>query len=652
MTRPATDPAFEALLEFLRDNRGFDFTGYKRSSLMRRVRKRMDEVGAADFDGYRGHLEAEPAAFTALFNTILINVTGFWRDPEAWDALLAEHLPALLAARGEGEQIRVWSAGCASGEETYTVAMALAEALGMERFREQVKIYATDLDDEALKQARLAVYDEKAMEAVPPELRARYFEPAGARFAFRGDLRRLIIFGRHDLLRDAPISHLDLLISRNALMYFNAEAQARILTRFHFALNDGGLLFLGKAEMMRSHAGLFTPVDLKSRIFRKASRASARDRLLMLAQPGRTEGPERAARTVRALRLRDAALAASAVAQLVVDPGGTLVLASAAARELFALAPGDVGRPLHDLTVSYRPVELRSRIEQAAAERRTINVGNVDHPHPSGDFHSYEVQVVPLVDADAALLGVSVVFNDMTRYHRLQAELHETHQELETAFEELQSTNEELETTNEELQSTIEELETTNEELQSTNEELETMNEELQSTNEELETINDELHRRSAELNDVNAYMASILTSLRAGVVVVDRTLDIRVWNRKAEDLWGVRADEVEGRALQNLDIGLPVERLKTPIRACIEGTSDYEETVLDAVNRRGRHIRCRVTCAPFVGADREIRGAVIVMEEWQDGAGAGSESGGRGEEAAGGLRAPASGPAQAADGG
>ena len=632
MSRSPTDPDFEALLEFLRDNRGFDFTGYKRSSLMRRVRKRMDEVGARDFVGYRGYLEAEPGEFTALFNTILINVTGFWRDPEAWNALLGEHLPAVLAERGEGEQIRVWSAGCASGEETYTVAMALAEALGHERFREQVKIYATDVDDEALKLARLATYSEQAMEAVPPELRARYFEPAGPRFAFRGDLRRLIIFGRHDLLRDAPISHLDLLISRNALMYFNTEAQARILTRFHFALNDGGLLFLGKAEMMRSHASLFAPVDLKARIFRKASRASTRDRLLALAQPARAEGAER---TARALRLRDAALAASAAAQLVVDPAGKLVLANAAARELFALAPGDVGRPLHDLTVSYRPVELRSRIEQAAAERRPVTVANVDHPHPAGEFRSYEVQVAPLLDGDAGLLGVSVVFQDMTRYHRLQAELHEAHQELETAFEELQSTNEELETTNEELQSTIEELETTNEELQSTNEELETMNEELQSTNEELETINEELHRRSAELNNVNAYMASILTSLRAGVVVVDHMLDVRIWSRRAEDLWGLRADEVEGRALLNLDIGLPVERLKTPIRACIDGTSDFEETVLDAVNRRGRRIRCRVTCAPFVGADREIRGAVVVMEEWQNGAGRGEEAAGEREPAA-----------------
>jgi two-component system CheB/CheR fusion protein len=205
---------------------------------------------------------------------------------------------------------------------------------------------------------------------------------------------------------------------------------------------------------------------------------------------------------------------------------------------------------------------------------------------------------------------------------QVRAQLLEANQELETAFEELQSTNEELETTNEELQSTIEELETTNEELQSSNEELETMNEELQSTNEELETINEEIQRRTGELNEINDYMTAILTSLRSAVVVLDRDSDIRVWSRKAEQLWGLRADEVLGEAFQNLDIGLPVERLKAPIRACVEGRSEYEEMTLDAVNRRGRPIQCQISCTPFAGSDRQIRGAVLVMHARGDGEG------------------------------
>ncbi|HSU14814.1 CheR family methyltransferase [Longimicrobium sp.] len=617
MTKPAADQAFEGLLEFLRDERGFDFTGYKRSTLGRRVRKRMSEVGIEEFEAYRNHLETHPAEFTALFNTILINVTSFFRDPEAWDTLVKEHLPGLIARRRPGDPLRVWSAGCASGQETYTLAMVLAEALGVERFRDEVKIYATDVDDEALAQARAATYRADDLESVPEELRAKYFEPSGSRFAFRGDLRRLVIFGRHDLVRDAPISHLDLLVSRNTLMYFNADTQARIVGRMHFALNDGGILFLGQAEMLRSQGGLFVPLDLKARLFGRTPRANLRERLMMIGPPAR---PDRSEKLARGVRLRDAALDAQTAAQIVVDLGGNVVLVNAAARVLFDLAAGDEGRVLQDLTVSYRPVELRSHIEQVRAEQRPVWLRGVEFPAPDGDVRHFDVHVTPLFGEARALLGISVAFVDVTQSHRLNSDLQEAHQELETAFEELQSANEELETTNEELQSTIEELETTNEELQSTNEELETMNEELQSTNEELETLNDEMHRRTLELNHVNASMTSILASLRTGVVVLDRGQDIRVWNRKAEDLWGLRADEVSGHAFQNLDIGLPVERLKAAVRACIGGESEYEEVLLDAVNRRGRSIRCRVAVTPFVGVDQEIRGAVLVMEEWRDG--------------------------------
>ncbi|HEX8906954.1 MAG TPA: CheR family methyltransferase, partial [Longimicrobiaceae bacterium] len=471
-----SEEAFESLLEFLRDDRGFDFTGYKRSTLGRRVRKRMSEVQVDDFAAYRQYLEAHPDEFTALFNTILINVTGFFRDPDAWEALARDHLPALIARKRPSEPVRVWSAGCASGEETYTLAIVLAEALGVERFRDLVKIYATDADDEALAQARAAAYTARDLEAVPAELREKYFEPAGGgSFAFRADLRRLVIFGRHDLVRDAPISHLDLLVSRNTLMYFTAEIQTRIVNRFHFALNDNGLLFLGKAEMLRSHAALFLPLNLKARIFTKVPRANYRERLLLMGQPARGESTEKLS---RGYRLRGAALDAYPAAQIVVDRGGAVAMANQQARALFGMASDDEGRLLQDLTVSYRPVELRSKIEQAQGERRAVVLRNVEHPLPDGELHHFDVHVVPLA-GDGEPLGVSIAFVDVTEYKRLQAELQEANQELETAFEELQSTNEELETTNEELQST--------------NEELETMNEELQSTNEELETINDEL---------------------------------------------------------------------------------------------------------------------------------------------------------------
>jgi len=374
------------------------------------------------------------------------------------------------------------------------------------------------------------------------------------------------------------------------------------------------VLFLGKAEMMRSHTNLFAPANLQARVFRKAAPGTARDRLLMLGT-----GAARGAATLSAVQqvtLREAALNALPAAQITVSPAGQLLLANDAARRLFGLSPADVGRPLQDLKVSYRPVELRSRIEQVVADRRPVYLSNVAHAGDDGDARSYDVQVCPLEGGVDGLLGVSVSFFDVTRFSRLQAEVEQAHQSLETAFEELQSTNEELETTNEELQSTIEELETTNEELQSTNEELETMNEELQSTNEELETLNDELQRRSGDLNDANAHLSSVLTGLRAAVVVVDRDMLVQLWNRSMEDMWGLRADEVQGQPLLNLDMGLPVEQLKAPVRAVIEGRTAGHEVVLEALNRRGRAVRCRVATTPLLSLGREIRGSVIVIEE------------------------------------
>jgi len=211
---------------------------------------------------------------------------------------------------------------------------------------------------------------------------------------------------------------------------------------------------------------------------------------------------------------------------------------------------------------------------------------------------------------------VQISFNDVSRYHRLQEELERSKNELETAYEELQSSNEELETTNEELQSTNEELETTNEELQSTNEELETMNEELQSTNEELETTNTELRLRSDELNTANAFLASILTGLEVAVIVVDPKLQVLAWNHRAEDLWGLRANEVQGRHFMNLDIGLPVEQLLQPVRSVLTGETERAEVTLECRNRRGKPVRCPIRCTPLAGATGAMLGAILLMEE------------------------------------
>jgi two-component system CheB/CheR fusion protein len=605
-----TDPRFEQLLRYLKETRGFDFTGYKRTSLMRRVQRRMQDVKIDSYEDYQDHLELHPEEFTALFNTILINVTGFFRDSEAWTYLETELLPALVH-RNPGGPFRVWSAGCASGEEAYSLAILLAEQLGVEEFRRRVKIYATDVDEEALAEARQATYDAEALKGLPPERMQAYFEPAGGRFSFHKDLRRSVIFGRNDLVQDAPISHIDLLVCRNALMYFNAETQARILHRLHFALDPAGVLFLGKAEMLLSHDSLFTPVDLKRRFFRKVPQGL----------PRLTPATSDAGRSAEAVvdqaqdRLRAEAFGAGAGGQVVIDRDGRLAMANHRAETLFGLSGADVGKPLQDLELSYRPVDIRSAVHRAAAERRPNWLREIKWPR--GDETLWlDIQVVPLLERDGSLLGTSVLFTDVTRHRQLQAELEYANRQIEAAYEELQSTNEELETTNEELQSTVEELETTNEELQSTNEELETMNEELQSMNDELQSSNDELRQRTGEVDELNHFTEAIFTSLLTGVAVVNRDLLVQVWNSRAEDLWGVRRDETVGEHLLNLDIGLPVDQLKPAVRGLLAGSDeDHVQLELDAVNRRGKPVRIGVTVSRLVTAGT-VAGVIILMDE------------------------------------
>ena len=614
MSENQQDKQWDALLEYLQRNRGFDFRGYKPASLTRRIRRRMEIVGVNDFEHYLDYLEVHPEEFPLLFNTILINVTAFFRDPAAWEYLAKEALPHFINEKQAAEPIRIWSAGCASGEEAYTIAMILGEILGKDAFRKRVKIYATDIDEEALTQARQATYSSKDIQSVPTELRKKYFEQTSDRYIFRPDLRRAVIFGRHDLIMDAPISRLDLVVCRNTLMYFNAETQARILTRLHFALHDQGMLFLGRAEMLLTHSNLFVPLELQHRIFRKVSQDNnLRERLVLLSQSG---PPDVGNHIGRQIRLREAAFDASPMACVVLDVAGNLVLASAKARALFDVNSSDIGRPFQDMELSYRPVELRSLIEEAYHEHRIVKYANVEHTLSDGDMQHLEIEVTPLQENRHNFIGVRIAFLDVTASHHLQRNLHRSKQELETAYEELQSSNEELETTNEELQSTVEELETTNEELQSSNEEMETMNEELQSTNEELQTLNDELRTRTEELNTANGLLQSILSSLLAGVVVLDHKLNVLTWNQAATDLWGLRAEEVYGQAFLNLDIGLPVERLKILIREILAGKTKRQTVVLDATNRRGKAMRCQIICTPLLNAEDKPQGVVILMED------------------------------------
>ena len=603
------DPTLEELLEFVKETRGFDFTGYKRSTIERRVARRMSTVGAQRYDEYFDYLELHGEEFAELFNTLLINTTGFFRDPQTWEYLATEIVPELLATRSDEAPIRVWCAGCASGEEPYTVAMVLARVLGDGAFRERAKIYATDIDEEALDYARYGAYTPRQIEDVPHDALEHFFERTDQRYVFRKDLRRCVIFGRNDLVQDAPISRIDLLVCRNTLMYFTAETQAQMLRRFHFALDDDGYLLLGKSEMLITHTDLFAPVELKRRVFRKVIKPTMRDRVRVMAG-----NAARGHALIEAEGLREAAFDVGGPPHVVLDHNRALIMANDAARRMFALSPGDFGRPVQDLELSYRPVELRSHLDALARELRPAEIKAVRWRMNDSD-RILDIRITPLL-IDGVMMGTSIAYIDVTDPHRLQDQLAGSKRELEQAYDELQSTVEELETTNEELQSTNEELETTNEELQSTNEELETMNEELQSSNEELETMNEELRHRTQEVNEVNSFLETILTTIGLAVAVLDRNQRVQIWNGKARELWGVTPEEAEDEHLLGLDIGLPVEQLKSPLRAVVGGGSAREEAVVEARNRRGKPFQCRVTFLPLgAGGDGHVSAVIMMME-------------------------------------
>jgi two-component system CheB/CheR fusion protein len=594
---PAPEGKFEAVLTYLKEARGFDFTGYKRSSLRRRIEHRMRQVGIEDYDGYIDHLQVDTDEFAALFNTVLINVTSFFRDAASWEYLRREVIPMLLAERGPEEPIRLWSAGCASGQEAYSLAILLAEALGTELFRQRVKVYATDVDEDALEGARHGTYSARELEGLSPDHLERYFEPQGSKYAFRKDLRRSVIFGRNDLVQDAPISRIDLLVCRNTLMYFNAETQQKILGRLHFALAPRGLLFIGNAEMLLSRSRIFEPLDLKRRMFRKVP-AQVESFGHLVPSPGTNR---LATGEGGADELRAQAFATSPVAQLVIDTEDVVAAVNNHAETVFGLSRRDVGRLFQDLEVSYRPIELRTYVEQARSEGRSVRVDEVEWQRTPGDPVWFEIHVSPLLSAAETLLGISIAFHDVTAARRLLGELENANRELETAYQELQSTNEELETTNEELQSTVEELETTNEELQ--------------STNDELKTINDTLRQRTVELDEVGEFLEAILTSFHAGIVVVNSEMRVLAWNRGAEELWGLRRDEAEGQHLLNLDIGLPLAELRPDVRHALADVAFSGETTLGAINRKGREIEVRVVCSALHGTSGGVTGAILAME-------------------------------------
>ncbi len=530
------DVTLKELLQELAEERGFDFRGYKKTTLERRFRKRMFEVNQGSYADYAVYVRQHPEEINQLLNTILINVTEFFRDLPAWEILRHEILPTLLKPLKPGHSFRVWSAGCASGEEAYSIAILLAEHFGPRISEYDIKIYATDIDEEELNMARRGEYPVEAGQRIRPEWQKKYFHGKGVLRVNR-EIRRLVIFGRGNLVQDAPISHVNLLICRNVLIYFDSDLQKQILARLHYALEPGGVLFLGKSESQLANSRQFRRLNARWRIFQRAN-GVVQD--LVERQPGQPQTPADAMQNESdpdGLRLQQRHLIETLrTGVIVLGADGSILQHNPAALTLVGLQPANLsGKRLeetafhlsvpdldHQLQLSYstnEPLRFQSRIKLGRDEKLI------------------EITIKPILNQSKERNRRLIYVEDLSLQEKLQTTVHQ----LESTGAELQSANEELETTNEELQSTNEELETTNEELQSTNEELETTNEELQSLNEELETTNQELEDRTKELDQVNSVYAQTFESIRLPVILVNEERRIEFWNSTALRLFGFK---------------------------------------------------------------------------------------------------------------
>ena len=611
----AADTEFQQLLEKLRVEHSFDFRQYKEASLLRRIRRRMGLLHVTSFATYITYLDRNPDEYRALLDVILINVTRSFRDPEAWDLVRENVIPRIVQEAGPTRSLRIWSAGCSSGEEPYTLAMLIAESVRQNARELDVKIYATDVDEDALNTARAGLYRLESVKDVPRELFERYFVREGQLYRFRRDLRKWCIFGRHDLTQDSPLPHLDLLVCRNVLIYFDTDLQERILPRFHYGIHEGGYLFLGKAESMLSRSRRFVPVDFKWRIFQRVMPIDAAGRpLLDVPQQPSAQGIARHERIEAQANRLYGIVDALPTAVVVIDPADTIVTWNAAAEGIYDTpAANAIGRKFRDLDISYRVEGLRSRIEEVKATHAPARLQDVSFPRRSGDPAHVTLLVSPLFDDRRRLAGVVVAADDVTEYAILREEVGRISEQSATANEELQSTNEELETTNEELQSTNEELETTNEELQSTNEELETTIEELQSINAELATINTELEKRTAALNELDTHHKLVLDAMVLGVVVLDTSLRVKSWNWPAARMWGLRPEDALNRDFVGLPIGDVTGLAHDALRRALEHRRPEVIPEVAYTMPDGRQQKTAFRLTPLIGTGGELLGILCM---------------------------------------
>lgn len=616
--------AIRPIYMILRNQTGHDFSGYKPKTFLRRMQRRMQVTQVTTIEAYADLLKAQPAEVHALFRDLLINVTNFFRDTEAFEALETKIIPKLFEGRVATDTIRVWVPGCATGEEVFSIAILMREHMETLSAVPRVQLFATDIDEQALAIARAGRYPEALLDAVSQARRKRFFTFDGGSFALRKDVRDLCVFSPHSVIKDPPFSKLDLVSCRNLLIYFGLEVQNQVIPIFHYALRPGGYLFLGTAENVSQFADLFTPIDKKQRLFRRSIDTASVARL-PLSLTGLTQSHLNPSLTLRApaggVAIRQLVeghiLDRFAPPHVVATREGNVVFYSTRTGR-FLEAP--VGAPSRQLIVMARKsirLDLRSAFRDSVDKDRRIVRDGLRLEGDDGEAQSLTVTVEPMPRSNGDEPLYLVVFAEMGPIAknpdgpdllaegetvRLEAELRETR-------ERLQSLVEEYETALEELKSSNEELVSVNEEFQSTNEELEASKEELQSLNEELHTVNSELGSKVEALDSASSDLQNLFESTQIATVFLDKDLTIRSFTPAVSTIFNILPGD-KGRPLTDLSGKLDFPTLAADIQNVFSSGKLFERSVLHA-EKAARYL-ARVV--PFTNVEKNIDGVVITF--------------------------------------
>ncbi|MBD2328910.1 chemotaxis protein CheB [Alkalinema sp. FACHB-956] len=634
--------ALSAIFSLLRAATRVDFTHYKHTTIKRRIFRRMALYRLEQFNDYVCYLQENPAEVQALYQEILINVTSFFRDAEAFAALTEKVFPALLHDRSPDLPIRVWVAGCSTGEEAYSIAICLLEFLANQPRKPPIQIFATDVSELAIDKARLGFYQHNQVTDISPDRLQRFFTRSEEGYQINKSVRELCIFARQNLISDPPFSRLDLISCRNVFIYFGTSLQKKVLSMFHYGLMPTGFLFLGTSETIGESPDLFTLIDRKYKIYAKRP-APLRLNLDLIASGYPVEmnlpSPIVAEASRNELELSQAAdqivLQQYAPVGVVINAQLEILQFRGQTGAYLEPSPGRASLNLLTMVKEGLRLELRTAIHQAKQDRHTVRKEGItlrETVHTQTDWsvrtRQIRIDVIPfqpnpasedcflILFEDLPALPASEITLPMTQRSQSkgqqpsseQQEIQRLQQELSTTKAYLQSIIEEQQSTNQDLRAANEEILSSNEELQSTNEELQTAKEEIQATNEELSTINDELYRRNAETTQVSNDLQNLLGSINIPLLMLESDLRIRRFTATAASLFNLIPTDI-GRPLSDIKHNLSIVNLEQQILDVINTLNLHSQEVQDLT---GHWYDLRIR--PYRTLDNRIDGAVVVL--------------------------------------